>query len=118
MSQAHKWTPKQCEILARASHSPRGGTRLYGSGENAAGRKLADAGFGQATAAFFVNDAGRAALPVALVHADSEAARYLGNANEAFERGDAAKGGRLMQRSQEWMDAANELRGDGAGEAR
>lgn len=114
----YKWTPKQCEILARAARRGEDGTGVRGPGEHAAAHLLAKAGLVQlntfpGSSRCWINDAGRARLHEATVHADSEAARYLGNANEASERGDAEKSRNLTQRCQEWMDAANDLRGDG-----
>lgn len=113
----HKWTPKQCEILAGASRNP-DGIRCRGAGAQAAAVSLEKGGLGRfasipSASRFYINPAGRARLHEATVHADSEAGRYLGNANEASGRGNAEKSRNLMQRCQEWMDAANDLRGNG-----
>jgi len=102
-------TPLQCEILARAA-SRADGARVKGA-KQAAAKILAIAGLGRfGGLVFHISDAGRAVLREALTHADAESCRYLGNANEASERGQADKSRRLMAKCQEWLDAANLLR--------
>jgi hypothetical protein len=110
-------TPLHCEILARAaSHAD--GARIRGAGPNTAAHTLQAAGLGRFAETspgghFLINAAGRAILREALVHADAEACRYLGNANEESARGRADKGRALMAKCQAWLDAANMLRRDG-----
>ena len=45
--------------------------------------------------------------------AESRAGMYLGNANEAAERGDHAKAEKLYALSQFWLDRYNLLSGNG-----
>jgi hypothetical protein len=47
-----------------------------------------------------------------LVYADMQCSMYLGNANEAAERGDQAKADRLYHKSQYWLDQYNRLNGN------
>jgi hypothetical protein len=69
-------------------------------------------------ARFHINDDGRETIRVRLLHAESEAARYLGNSNEAREAGNIEKAARLLAKCQRWHDIANDLRGDGAKDRR
>lgn len=48
----------------------------------------------------------------AILKADILAGRYLGNANEAEERGDHAKAEKLYAKSQYWLDRLNKLLGN------
>jgi len=48
-----------------------------------------------------------------ILQADILAGRYLGNANEASERGDHAKADALYLKSQYWLDRYNLLAGNG-----
>jgi hypothetical protein len=107
-------TPLHCEILARSACRP-DGARIRGAGPSAAARTLQAAGLGRFAVIlpggrFLINGAGRAVLHDALAHAEAEAARYLGNANEASESGRADKSPGLMAKCQAWLDAANLLR--------
>jgi hypothetical protein len=45
--------------------------------------------------------------------ADVLAGRYLGNANEAEERGDKEKAAKRYDKAQYWLDRLNKLNGDG-----
>lgn len=45
--------------------------------------------------------------------ADDRAARYLGNANEAEEKGNMRKAEQLIEKCQYWLDMSNKLRGCG-----
>lgn len=58
----------------------------------------------------------RRSLHERIVEADSNAARYLGNFNEANERGDRKAAERLFWQAQRWLDKANDLRGMGSGD--
>ena len=49
----------------------------------------------------------------AALHADIMSGRYLGNANEAEERGQYDKAERLYAKSQYWLDRYNHLTGNG-----
>jgi hypothetical protein len=60
-----------------------------------------------------VTEAGKAQLQRLIAEAESEASRALGNSNEAREAGDIAKADRILERSQHWLDEANDLRGWG-----
>jgi uncharacterized phage protein gp47/JayE len=111
-------TPVQAEILARAARNP-DGVRVRGAGRQAAAAVLERAGFGRLAAfspggRFYINAAGRAAIQEAIVHAEAEAARYLGNANSSVEVGYTLKAERLYAKSTAWLDVANELRNQGA----
>lgn len=46
--------------------------------------------------------------------AEWRAGKYLGDANEALERGDPVKADRLFQKAQYWHDRANALLGQGS----
>lgn len=48
-----------------------------------------------------------------IIRAEELGNRHLGNANEAAERGNRAKAEKLYEKSQYWLDRANELRGWG-----
>ena len=48
----------------------------------------------------------------ALLQADIMASRYLGDANEAAERGQQAKADRLYVKCQYWLDRYNKLSGN------
>ena len=50
----------------------------------------------------------------AIVEAESKAAMYLGNANEHREAGRLDKAARDDERSQRWLDKANDLKGQGS----
>lgn len=47
------------------------------------------------------------------IEAEALAARYLGDANEAAERGQHEKAEKLYAKSQFWLDRMNLLNGDG-----
>jgi len=51
----------------------------------------------------------RKTLQERILDADIRAGMYLGNANEAYERGDAAHGDALYAKSQFWLDRLNLL---------
>lgn len=107
-------TPLHAEILARArTHAD--GARVRGAGPNTAAHTLQEAGLGRLLETspggyFLISDAGRAVLRDLLVHADAEAARLLGDANVAAERGRPDRSRALTARCQAWLDAANLLR--------
>lgn len=61
----------------------------------------------------YLTELGRAAIQAAIVHAEAEAARHLGNYNEETTRGDTVKATRSLAASQRWLDKANDLRGWG-----
>lgn len=46
-----------------------------------------------------------------IVDAEDRGSRYLGDANEASERGCKAKAEKLYDKGQYWLDRANKLRG-------
>jgi len=46
-----------------------------------------------------------------IVDAEDKANKWLGNANEAGERGDRAKEEKCLSKCQYWLDRANKLRG-------
>lgn len=46
-----------------------------------------------------------------IVEAEARCARYLGDANEAAEGGNATKAEKLYDKAQYWLDRANKLRG-------
>lgn len=48
-----------------------------------------------------------------IADADERGSRYLGDANEAAERGNNAKAERLYEKGQYWLDLSNKLRGNG-----
>ena len=48
-----------------------------------------------------------------IVEAEFLASTYLGNSNEAWEKGDLTKRDRLDRLAQKWLDEANRLRGMG-----
>ena len=48
-----------------------------------------------------------------IARADELGSRYLGNANEARERGDIAEAEKLEAKCQFWLDRSNVLRGCG-----
>lgn len=48
-----------------------------------------------------------------IADADERGSRYLGDANEAAERGNHAKAERLYEKGQYWLDLSNKLRGCG-----
>ena len=48
----------------------------------------------------------------AIEEADEMGCRYLGDANEAAERGDAARAERLYDKGQFWLDRYNRLAGN------
>jgi hypothetical protein len=50
-----------------------------------------------------------------IVHAEAEAARHLGNYNEEIERGANKTAEKSLEKSQRWLDKANDLRGQGSG---
>jgi hypothetical protein len=47
-----------------------------------------------------------------IADADMNSARYLGDANEASERGEKAKANKLYEKSQYWLDRLNKLLGN------
>ncbi len=47
-----------------------------------------------------------------VLEAEQEGSRYLGDANEASERGDHAKAERLYDKAQFWLDRYNKLAGN------
>lgn len=47
-----------------------------------------------------------------IAKADHFASRYLGDANEAAERGEKAKAEKLYTKCQFWLDRLNKLNGD------
>lgn len=47
-----------------------------------------------------------------LIRAEQLASKYLGDANEASERGQKAKAERLYEKSQYWLDRMNKLLGN------
>lgn len=51
-------------------------------------------------------------LEESIQQADVLASRYLGNANEAYEKGDQAKGDKLYAKAQFWLDRLNKLTGN------
>ncbi len=127
----YKWTAMQCTILGLAAHptpekiarcASRGeepGIGVRGPGKSMAAYKLHQAGLGELVSCpgdsrFYINDAGRAALRDAVVHAEAEASRHLGNYNAAKEEGDLKKADKLYAHAQKWLDAANHLRNQGS----
>lgn len=46
-----------------------------------------------------------------IVEAEDRANKWLGNANEAQERGDKAKEEKYLKKCQYWLDRANKLKG-------
>ena len=66
-------------------------------------------------AGFEITEAGREALRKAIIDAESEAARTLANGNDAKEKGKPEIAQRWYDRSQTWLDLANDLRGWGDG---
>lgn len=47
-----------------------------------------------------------------ILEADGKAQMYLGNSNEASERGDREKADRLYAKAQFWLDRLNKLSGN------
>jgi hypothetical protein len=47
-----------------------------------------------------------------VLEADLRASKYLGDANEAAERGNDAKANKLYEKCQFWLDRLNKLNGD------
>lgn len=47
-----------------------------------------------------------------IADADDRGARYLGDANEASERGNQVKAEKLYEKGQFWLDRSNKLRGN------
>ena len=47
-----------------------------------------------------------------MIEADERGSRYLADANEAAERGQAAKAERLYEKGQYWLDRYNKLAGN------
>ncbi|MBY3055055.1 hypothetical protein HF263_03045 [Rhizobium leguminosarum] len=54
----------------------------------------------------------RRTLSERIADADDRGGRYLADANEAAERGDTAKAGKLYEKVQYWLDLSNKLRGN------
>lgn len=48
-----------------------------------------------------------------IAHADMMGGRYLGDANEAAEKGQTEKAEKLYEKGQYWLDVSNRLRGNG-----
>ena len=48
-----------------------------------------------------------------IIEADERGSKWLGDANEAAERGDTEKAEKLYAKGQFWLDRSNKLRGCG-----
>lgn len=58
-------------------------------------------------------NASKTPLAERIAHAEAEACRLLGNANEALERGNRRQAERLERAGEKWLTRANDLRGWG-----
>lgn len=114
------FTPAQEKVLGRLAREPyvtkTGGGGLGKAAWERMMARLVRAGIAEPYphGGYGITESGRKAHAELVAHLESEAARFLGNANEEREKGNAFAAARWDRAAQAALDRANDLRGNGA----